>query len=109
MKHESHTTDDIVIDPINDITNALIEAGHQRPNDWKRYLETGAGNQPDKNYDRFLVNRALRQILSSVKTENTMDARYCLIDDGSLLDWLRLFKSGVLPCIVRLNLPPAMN
>lgn len=96
------------INLVDEVSKILEEAGHPRPQDWKRYLDQNALIS-DTMYQRFLINRCFRQILGEVTTEVTMDVRYCLVDNGKIKDWLRLFKQGVVPCIVRLNLPPSMN
>lgn len=92
------------------VTEALTTAGHQRPSDWQRRLHADAINLdlPD-DQRRFLVNRALRMVLADAVGENTMDIRYCLVDQGEIVDWFRLVQAEVVPCIVRHNLPPALN
>lgn len=53
----------------------------------------------------FLLNRYWRLQLISVDTESSLDNRSRLIDDIDEGDWLRLFKEGVLPFIVKHSLP----
>ncbi len=60
----------------------------------------------DKNPEvqRFFMNRYWNlQLLSCPKY--SIEERYCLIPNGEVSDWLRLFKDKVLPFIVANNLP----
>ena len=91
------------------VTKTLSELGHQRPNDWTRHLHPDAFTVVDKKVQRFLINRCLRIVLGKCNAENTLDERYCLVDTGEISDWIRLFKTGVAPCLVRNNLPEAIN
>ena len=91
------------------ITDLFISLGHNRPNDWTRYVHPDAFVVQDINIQRFLINRAFRLILGDCLLEDTMNARYCLVDTGEIKDWLRLFKDGVAPQVIRLCLPPALN
>jgi hypothetical protein len=57
---------------------------------------------------RAALNTFWMQQLQScqVRTgENTMDARFCLVDSGAPEIWLKLFKSEVLPVAIRHKLP----
>ena len=90
---------------VNIVNSLLEEAGHPNPKAWQKYLHTDAFVTGDLGVQRFLVNRCFRLILGNVSSENTMDARYCLVDTGEIKDWARLFKTGVVPTLVRLNLP----
>jgi len=102
-------TEETNTDLIKMVNDVLIKLGHQRPTDWMCHLHPDGLNTTDNKLLRFLINRAFRIILGSVSDENTMDARYCLVDTGEIKDWIRLFETGVAPTIVRLSLPPAIN
>jgi len=97
------------INLVDAVTNMLADAGHMRSRDWLRFLNPDAFNTTDMNIQRFLINRAIRLIVGDVDCENTMDVRYCLVDTGHIKDWLRLYKSEVIPCMVKLNLPKALH
>lgn len=58
----------------------------------------------DNECQREAINDALR-IEIGRHTENTMEVRRCLINDGSHADWLRLLKSEVAPCLLQQNTP----
>lgn len=114
--HTVGTTDNTPVEPqapldlVSMVTAAMSAAGHARPTDWQRRLTAEAFNMEvtdDKR--RFLVNRALRMVLADVTDENTMDIRYCLVDQGDIDRWFALVQSEVIPCIVRHDLPPAIN
>lgn len=93
-----------VTDPVAAITQVLVDAGHPNPRAWQHGLNPDALTNPDLGKRRFLVNRQLRMLLTGSGV-NTMDERYSLVDQGELTDWVRLFKDGVAPCMVRNNLP----
>ena len=105
MKKSEQVPDDLVAA----VDQMLIDAGHSRPTDWHANLHQDAYNNPDKNIQRFLINRALRTVLGNVETESTLEERTYLEDKAELHDWLRLVNQGVIPCMVNLNLPPAIN
>jgi hypothetical protein len=57
---------------------------------------------------RFLLNRYWNiQLLNCPKT--SADERFCLIPNGTLDDWMRLFEAKVLPFIITNGLPVAMS
>ena len=98
------------------VTNVLIKLNHNRPNDWVLGLHPDAKSFMKNDFtpavldiQRFLINRHLRYILGTCTAENTMDARYCLVDKGDLDNWLRLIETGVAPTLVKHNLPQAIN
>lgn len=53
---------------------------------------------------RFLLNRYWNQQLLNCEI-NTVSQRCCLIPDGLINDWLRLFEGKILPICVEYNLP----
>lgn len=91
------------------ITAFLEQQGHPRPRDWLQGLPpvaTAPGTPPD--YQRFLINVYWREQIGTLPID-TMNVRYCLVDDGSVAEWLGLFQSSVVKCIVANNLPPALH
>lgn len=108
----THTVDSntrVAAPPLNlvaEVCNVLTRLGHERPNDWMKYLHSDAMVEgQDNSIQRFLINRAMRLVLSEITNENTMDVRYCLVDQGEIHDWLRLFETGVAPWLIKHNLP----
>lgn len=61
-------------------------------------------NHPDSKIQIVELNRYWRDQLSQVHA-STISARTCLVDDIEPADWLRHFRSLVLPTIVRHDLP----
>lgn len=90
------------------ITAILSESGHKRPADWESRVHPDALHVHDEKIQRFLINRYWRETIGALAQE-TMDIRYCLVEQGSLEDWLRLFRTGVAPCIVENHLPEAIH
>lgn len=67
-----------------------------------RFIIEAEGKAAD--VQRFLLNRYWnQQLMASAK--QSMDERYCLIPDGTVEDWLKLFKQKVLPFVIENNLP----
>lgn len=97
---------DDTISLVEAITALLIAENHPDPQRWIQGLHPDVFITPDVNIQRFLINRYWRLQLQSLP-ENTMNARYCLVDEEHIApkDWLRIFKQGVLPCILKNNLP----
>jgi hypothetical protein len=83
---------------IDYVTNRLAESGHPNPSAWQTY---GAIEFPRH---RFLVNRQLRQLVGAVPA-NTTQIRFCLVDQGTADDWMRLFEQMVLPCMMKFSIP----
>lgn len=94
---------------VTSVTDLLVKNGHPSPDAWTVGLNPDALVTPDQNIQRFLINRQWRCILSNfgeLTGTKTMDERYCLVDQNvNPSDWLRLFEDGVLPCILKHNLP----
>lgn len=70
--------------------------------DNSRFIQEAVGK--DSNVQRFLLNRYWTQQLMSAK-QVSIEERYCLIPNGDVQDWLRLFRSKVLPFIIQNDLP----
>lgn len=85
------------------VSAVLAKYGHPNPTAWEAELPPEYATAP-ADYQRFLINRYWRVKIGQY-AENTMDARYCLLDGGLPADWLRLFETGVAACIVRNTLP----
>jgi len=91
------------------VTDLMSRLGHPRPNDWTRNLEPEAYTHQDIYYRRHKINRALRLIIGNVTTESTIDVRQCLFDKGGMPEWFSYMGREVIPFMVRLNIPPAIN
>jgi len=86
------------------ISELLAKHNHPRPRDWEVHVHRDAFITPDRGVQRFLINRYWHQEIGLYE-ENTMDVRMCLIDQGSIDDWLRLFEQSVIPCVIRNTQP----
>lgn len=91
------------------ITDILAAKGHPRPAEWTAGLTQDVFNaEVPLNAQRFFINRYWRDQLGRLPI-NTMNVRYCLVDEGDFEHWLVLFREQVAPCIVENNLPPAVH
>lgn len=98
---------EVTVSLVDRITGILAAKGHQNPELWKSVpfdLHPHAITSKDHMVQRFLINRQWQLILGMADCD-TMDARYCLVDNGSDDDWLTSFEFGVAPCIIAHNLP----
>ena len=87
------------------ITDILRKAGHPRPERWMQGLHPDTWASNDPNIQRFHINRHLRVIVAQVESDDTMDVRFCLVDNGKIADWLRLFEDGVAKWFANRDLP----
>lgn len=85
---------------VNIVSEILAKHGHPNPTEWETLVHKDAFISPDQGIQRFLINRYWRELVG-LFPENTIQVRHCLIDQGSIADWLRLFEQGVVPCIIR--------
>ncbi len=60
------------------------------------YCESQGVINKKPNVQRFYMNKYFTLVLM-IYPENTMDQRYCLISDGTIEDWLDLFRRKILP------------
>jgi len=60
------------------------------------YCETQGIVNKRANVQRFCMNKYFILVLM-IYPENTMDQRYCLISDGTVENWLDLFRRKILP------------
>lgn len=94
---------------VESITALFVKLGHTNPAAWVAGLHEDV-HKPSTPVDvqRFLINRYWRVQIGAILSD-TMDVRYCLVDTGSIKDYLRIFEQGVAPCIIKNNLPLAKN
>ena len=102
--------DDGPVTPIEAITALLVAAGHPNPGQWLTQLDQRTFQTTDEALQRFLINRYWRMQIMTL-SESTIDVRYCLVDEPHIktTDWLRIFQKGVLPCILKNQLPSSTN
>jgi hypothetical protein len=60
----------------------------------------------DVMYQRFVINRALRNVLGRARLAgiDTYNAQWCLIENDTTDRWLHLFKDSTAKCIIRHSL-----
>lgn len=54
---------------------------------------------------RVLMNRYFRTQMLSVREQDSINERSCLIDNGEFQDWMRLFEETVVPFLIQNCLP----
>lgn len=89
---------------VSEITGVLIKHDHPNPMGWHTKVHPDAFNHEDIKIRRFQINQFWRTALSRVdlsSENNTMGERFCLIEDGSINDWLRLFDTEIAPSIIK--------
>jgi hypothetical protein len=93
------------------MVNTLAEKGHPEPRAWIRLLKPGMEHLADPDYQMYEINRAWRAAFaetvgkSILTPEESMNTRYAIIDKCPAVNWKQAFVEGVLPCILRHNLP----
>lgn len=104
---ESKNSSDFIekINLVYVITNMIAKAGHPDPTAWQQTLHPDAFITTDQSVQRFLINRCWRPLIGIVQGEDTLNIRYCLVEQGEIHDYIRLFETGVLPCIIKHSLP----
>ena len=90
-------------DLVSEITNILIKHNHPNPNSWQAHLPPDAKTHSIERIRRFLINQYWREQLGNIDIAggNTIGDRFCLIEDGSVEDWLRLFDQKVMKTIMK--------
>lgn len=99
---------------ITRLTAMFAEGGMPNPTGWIEELPPIArAENIDPKYQRFLVNSYWRHALGLAGlrfNHDTSDARYTIVDADSDEETLvRLYKLNVLPWIIKLNLPTALQ
>jgi len=92
-------------DLVSEVRNILKEVGlHEKLSayDGHRYIKEAINKS--SNIQRYHLNRywSLQLMMSD---KQSIEERYCLIPNGSNNEWLKLFKTKVLPFILENNLP----
>ena len=89
---------------VDEVTALLVKAGHPNPQAWLSDPVIREASAASPKLQQFLINRYWRIQLGTI-SENTSAERYCLFDDSSPADYLKVFGDGVVPAIVRHGLP----
>lgn len=94
------------IDLVSEVRNILIEAGLGNiladTYDSHHFI-LEAVNKPS-HVQRYFMNRYWNLQLMTIPSKS-IEQRYCLIPNGEISDWLKLFKQSVIPFLIGNNLP----
>lgn len=98
------------VDLVSEVRTILIESGLAKEVaenfDTNGYVRD-AINIPFEG-QRFLMNRYWNlQLLQLGLT--SIEERFCLVDEGTMNDWIRLFKDKILPTLVSKRLPSKLS
>ena len=91
-------------DLIRRVCTALSQANHPNPEYWVTRINQDAIIHADPSIRRFLINQYWRLQLGRVDLHldiNTLSERMCLIEEGTLDNWIEKFRLKVAPCIVQ--------
>ena len=95
------------VDMISAVRTILVNVGLTKEVeigfDTNKYIKDGLMLSPIGQ--RFLLNRFWNIQLLNVTTATTMEERFCLIENGTPEDWLRLFETKIVPCLIQHRLP----
>lgn len=94
------------IDLVNLVRDILRESGLgmqvQAAYDVNTHIQQAIGKNMEAQ--RYLLNRYWNlQLLSC--SDTSFEERYCLIPNGKIEDWVRLFKAKIIPFCIKNNLP----
>lgn len=101
---ESRTESEI--DLVSEVRNMLCMSGLSalvaENYDNNQYIVDARNKKPEMQ--RFYLNRYWSfQLISA--PESSIEERYCLIPNGDVKAWLKLFRDKILPFLVRNHLP----
>ncbi len=69
-----------------------------------KYIQENGISNKKPNVQRFYLNKFFNYQLL-IYPANSSEQRFCLINDGTVEDWLRLFKSKIIPFLLEYDLP----
>ena len=104
LTNEVRTPNDL--DLITAVRDMLVKGGMPsdviQQYDSNRYIQLARNKVP--MVQRTLLNQFWNFMLLTVASES-IEQRRCLINDGEVADWLRLFEAYVLPFAIKHQLP----
>jgi hypothetical protein len=93
------------IDLVSEIVNLLQEAGlNDRVNIFLNHKYVAEAKNKYSEVQRYLLNRYFSTQLLLVPVSSD-EERFCLIPNGSVQEWLTLFKLKIMPFLIGNNLP----
>jgi hypothetical protein len=109
LSHYAQPTPDGDIDLVQEVRTRLLNSGlHSKvieAYDNNRFIVEAENKISD--VQRFLLNRYWNSQLMSCN-KPSIEERYCLIPNGEIKDWLRLFEQKVLPFVIENELPSVL-
>lgn len=97
------------VDLVSEVRNMMLSCGlHSNVQvgfDNNRFVLEAVGKP--SQVQRHLLNRYFNQQLAS-SNKPSIEERYCLIPNGDVRDWLKLFEQKVLPFLMENQLPVAI-
>ena len=106
IRHYNETRAAGDIDLIGHVRQLLVEAGLSQQvvagYDNNPNIMEGMNKRPD--IQRYLLNRFwLFQLMNA--NDISIEERYCLVPNGSIEEWIRLFKEKIIPFAIKNRLP----
>lgn len=88
------------IDLIQAVSQLLEQSAHPHPMRWESELAMANPRLEGPKLQRFIINRYWR-IKLAMCAEDTNAPRFCLFESGEDKDYLEVFKTTVVPYILR--------
>lgn len=98
------------IDLVSLVRNMLINSGKSNEviNAFDNHHFINTVKDKNAEVQRQYLNRYWHLQLVSVSA-NSSNERFCLVPNGSISDWIRLFEAKILPFIIEHDLPKAIK
>lgn len=87
-------------DLVHAVTELLKESNHPDPMNWEAGLAMANPRLLGPKLQRFLINRYWRVQLGMC-ADDTTSARFCLFESGEDREYLDVFKTNVIPYIMK--------
>lgn len=99
------TRDPSEIDLCSTVKDILLKASlGDRLGALDSFIEQNRIADKKPQVQRFYLNRFIFMQLLMAPID-TMDSRYCLVNDGDIADWIYLFNKKILPIFIECGLP----
>ena len=96
--------DEFEMDLISEVRNVLFKNNlNTFAYDNDRLIKMASDKNPD--VQRHFLNRYWNFQLATASCDDTFEARFSLIPNGNVSDWLKLFEEKVIPVCVKYQLP----
>ena len=106
MQQDKTTANMAEVDMIQECFNLLCKVGLQNKAQehflTHQWITDAKGIKAEGQ--RFLLNRYWRLQVGMIE-KNTIAERWCLVENGEMKDWLRLFEEKIIPFCLENDLP----